>query len=437
MYPYYSGLYRLLPILQGMKNSVIQHFRLSCLTQFALCVMLVLSSFPAFAGETSIDPDELELLTQSPIVGPQRPKPEEEGKLKNWHWGIYTDASYIQNFNNPGNRIWRKRATTRLQNDFELNMASAYLRKDSVISSPWGMELALQTGTDTKGFAFLQGEQQLPHVEWLSRINRANVTYLAPVGNGLMLTAGIFNSVIGYEDFFAINNPNYSRSWVAENVPFLMMGVKARYPINDKFTVALMAFNGYYHLSYTTPIPSYAGKIIYKPQPNLAFTQILYGGPEQRLNDSFGFYRFYSNSFFEYKGSKWLFGGTFDIGTEKVADKIAFPSHDRALVMGGSVVARYSFDRAWAIAVRPEFYWDRDGRWTGSPFFVKALTTTLERKFTTERMDLVLRAEHRWDESTGQGGGFFRGRELAPEVYALTPTQHTLFFSILWRYDSK
>lgn len=433
------------PILHGMKN-VANHLFPVRITQLyyhaarllVWCGILTLPVSSVFAGETSINADELEILTKSPEMGPQRPKPEDEDKLKNWHWGIYTDASYIRNFNNPGNHEWRKRATTRLQNDFELNMASAYIRKDSVISSPWGGELALQTGTDTKGFAFLQGERAIPHSDWLSRINRANITYLAPVGNGLLLTAGIFNSVIGYEDFFAINNPNYSRSWVAENVPFLMMGVKARYPINDKFTVAFMMVNGYYHLSYTTPKPSYVGKIIYKPQPNLAFTQILYGGPEQHANTGLDYYRFYSNSFFEYRGTRWLFGGTFDVGTERVAVMpVTFPSHDRALVMGGSVVGRWNYDDKWSIAVRPEFYWDRDGRWTGSPFFVKALTTTLERKFSLDRMDMVFRAEHRWDESTGQGGGFFRGRELAPDVFALTPTQHTLFFSVMWRYDSR
>ena len=420
----------------SMKDPAGKYLLLSKIIQFSIyCIMLILPALPAFAGETSIDPDELELLT-TPTVGPQRPKKEEDKPVL-WHWGLYTDAAYIRNFDNPGNHLWRKRATTRLQNDFELNMASAYLRKDSVLSSPWGVELALQEGTDTKGFAFLHNERTIPGAKELAHINRANITYLASVGNGLLLTAGIFNSPIGYEDFFAINNPNYSRSWVAENVPFLLMGLKAKYPINDKFTVSVMAVNNYYHLSHTTYYPSYAGKVVYKPQPNLAFTQVLYGGPDQRANSGIDFYRFYSNSFFEYKDNKWLFGGTFDIGTERVAVMpVNFFSHDRALVMGGSVVGRYSLDKAWSIAVRPEFYWDRDGRWTGSPFFVKALTTTLERKFATERIDLVFRAEHRWDESTGQGGGFFRGRELSPGVFALTPTQHTLFFSILWKYDS-
>ena len=33
--------------------------------------------------------------------------------------------------------------------------------------------------------------------------------------------------------------------------------------------------------------------------------------------------------------------------------------------MGGNVVT-LAYDRTVGLAVRPEFYWDRNGRWTGS-----------------------------------------------------------------------
>jgi hypothetical protein len=45
------------------------------------------------------------------------------------------------------------------------------------------------------------------------------VSYLAPVGNGLSIQAGLFNSFIGYESFYAKDNANYTRSWIADNTP--------------------------------------------------------------------------------------------------------------------------------------------------------------------------------------------------------------------------
>jgi hypothetical protein len=88
--------------------------------------------------------------------------------------------------------------------------------------------------------------------------------------------------------------------------------------------------------------------------------------------------------------------------------------------------------------VRPEFYWDRDGRMTGAEQFVKALTTTLEYKVSWPFAwtNVILRVEHRFDESTGVGGGFFKDGEVSPGVPRLTPRQNLLTFAALWTFDS-
>ena len=92
--------------------------------------------------------------------------------------------------------------------------------------------------------------------------------------------------------------------------------------------------------------------------------------------------------------------------------------------------------RRWAVALRPELYYDQDGRQTGFEQFVKAMTTTLEYKVPGLIQTLLL-LEHRYDSSTGAQGGFFRKGDVAPGVPGLTRDQHVLFLSVIISFDSQ
>lgn len=354
------------------------------------------------------------------------------GEASLWQYGAYLDGGYVLNVNFPENHLWRSRGTALRHNEFAPNMALAYVRKDASESSRWGMELGVQGGYDSERFALLQGEPEVSGADTLRHIHRANVSYLAPVGNGLTITAGLFNSLIGYESLYAKDNVNYTRSWIADNTPYMMFGVNAKYPVTDKLTVAGFIVNGYYHLSHPNDQPSYGGQWAYKATPQLTLTQTVYGGPDQ-TNTALQFWRFYANHIVEWKGDNLTFAASYDIGTENIADR---PGHPRAFVMGGNVVARWHVTGPWALAVRPEFYWDRNGRWTGSEQFVKAVTSTIEYRIPYKWTNTTLRLEHRWDESTGVGGAFFRRGEIQPGVLALTPNQHLVLLGILWTFDS-
>jgi hypothetical protein len=377
------------------------------------------------ADDTVLDPHEKH---QSPLA--EAGATRETHRL--WHYGAYLDVGYIVNFNFPENHLWRGRSTASRHNEFAPNMGLLYLRKDADLSSRWGMEFGVQGGYDTKDFAFLQGERKVDGADTWRHLHRANVSYLAPLGRGLTITAGLFNSLIGYESLYAKDNVHYTRSWIADNTPYMMFGINAKYPVTEKLSVAAFVINRYFHLSYTNDQPSYGGQWSYKPTPRLTLTQTIYAGPDQ-TNTSMEFWRLYGNHIAEWRGDDLLLAASFDIGTEKIADR---PGNPRAFVMGGNVVARWHIAGPWAVAVRPEFYWDRNGRWTGSEQFVKAVTTTLEYKFPYRWTNTILRLEYRWDESTGAGGGFFKGGEIQPGVIGLTPNQHLLLLGILWAFDS-
>lgn len=349
-----------------------------------------------------------------------------------WHYGAYVDVAYILNFNFPENHLWRNRATAARHNEFAPNMALAYLHKDVSEASRWGMELGVQGGYDSQNFAFLPGEREVGGADTLRHFHRANVSYLAPVGKGLVVTAGLFNSLIGYESLYAKDNANYTRSWIADNSPYMMFGVNARYPVSDHLTVTAFIVNGYFHLSHPNDQPSYGGQWAYKATSRLTLTQTLYGGPDQN-NTALEFWRLFANHIIEWKGDDLTLAASYDIGTENIANR---PGNPRAFVTGGSAVARWHVTGPWTVALRPEFYWDRNGRWTGSEQFVKAVTSTVEYRIPCKWTNTIVRLEHRWDESTGAGGGFFRRGEIQPGVIGLTPNQHLLLVGILWTFDN-
>ena len=349
-----------------------------------------------------------------------------------WHYGAYVDAGYIGNFNFPDNDLWRSRATASRHNQPAPNMVLAYLRKDATESSRWGMELGVQGGYDSVDFAFLQGEKKVDGADVLRHLHRANASYLAPVGNGLTITAGLFNSLMGYESLYAKDNANYTRSWIADNTPYMMFGVNAAYPVSDRLTVTGFVINRYFHLAYTVAQPSYGGKWSYALTPRLTAMQTLYWGPDQ-TDASLEFWRLYGNHILEWKGDDVTVAASYDIGTENIANR---PGSPRTFVMGGNMVVRWHITGPWTVALRPEFYWDRNGRWTGSEQFVKAITSTVEYKFPYKWTNAIVRVEHRFDDSTGAAGGFFKNGDLRPGVAGLTPGQHLLLLGVLMSFDS-
>ncbi|HEY7533396.1 MAG TPA: outer membrane beta-barrel protein, partial [Nitrospiraceae bacterium] len=242
------------------------------------------------------------------------PPPPIPSTWADWHYGAYLDLSYIVNFNFPENHRWRSRTTTERNNELTPNMGLVYVRKDATESSRWGTELGFQGGYDTTNFAFQADEPTVDGANTLRYIHRANVSYLAPAGNGLTITAGLFNSLLGYESLYAKDNWNYTRSWAADNTPYMMFGVNAKYPINEAVTMTAFIINGYYHLAHPNDQPSYGTQVAWKPVQRITVTNTLYYGPDQQ-STSLEFWRLYSNNIVEWKGDDVVVALTYDIGT--------------------------------------------------------------------------------------------------------------------------
>lgn len=385
-----------------------------------------------FAGASACIAQDLNGPLEKNPISAVSPSNLMEVEKTGWRYGAYVDVSYIGNFDFPANHLWRSRTTANHDNELSPNMGLVYVRKDASKSSPWNMELGFQGGRDTEEFAFLVDEPRVPGADVLRHVSLANVSFPVPLGKGLLVTAGLFNSLIGYESLYARDNANYTRSWIADNTPYKMFGLNAQYPVGDDLMITAFIINGYYHLSHPNNLPSYGGRWAWKATPRLTLTQTLYAGPDQ-ANTSLEFWRLYGNHVLEWRGDDLTVEAAFDIGTENIAGQ---PGSPRAFVMGGNMIVRWHIAGPWAVALRPEFYWDRNGRWTGAEQFVKAITSTVEYKFMYKRTNTIVRVEHRYDESTGPEGGFFTNREIRPGVIGLTPGEHLLLLGVLLSFDS-
>ena len=342
-----------------------------------------------------------------------------------WQYGAYTDISYADNLGGDKRVDWRSKATTQRFNQFDPNMGMAYLKKTASADSPWGIDIGVHAGYDTDGQ--VPATDRLPGYDILRYVSRANLSYRAPVGNGLNLIAGLFNSFIGYESFYAKDNPNYTRSWIADYSPYFLMGAGGQYSVNDDLSVGFYLLSDFNYLGYVNGQPKYGAQVVWSFAPGWKLSQSLFLGPEQ-TRTAMRYWRAFSDTILQWSDESFSAALAYDAGTEQVAD-----SGLQTLWMGSALFTRWHIEGPWSVAVRPELYWDPNGRLTGSKQFIKSITATLEYRWPIGPSAMALRAEYRYDDSTGKEGGFFDPRNGGATLVA---GQNAVFLSCLWSYDA-
>ncbi len=394
------------------------------------------SDFPNMEAPAPLTKRERMILDhdEQSDAAPQEPQPEATSpQVKpQWSYGGFVDVGYLLDFNHPSNHLFRNRGTTRRVNELDLNMAAIYLAKAASDKSRWGMELEAQAGEDSKIFGFSATAPNLGGANWLRQIGKMDVSYLLPVGKGLTVQGGIFSSLIGYDSLYAKDNFEYTRPWGADYTPYLMFGVNASYPFTKKLTATAFVLNGYWHLAHANNVPSSGGQLAYAATEHVNVKETILYGPHQS-NTALEFWRFLSDSIAEWKRDRLTTAFEYQIGTERV-DVTGNP---RVLWMSAQLPVHKSLGGPWSVTLRPEVAWDRDGRWTGFPQTIKAVTTTVEYRIPYRWTNTIARFEYRFDDSRGKGGGFFKGGEVSPGVVGLTPSQHLLIFGLIFTFDSR
>jgi len=346
-----------------------------------------------------------------------------------WQYGGFLDLSYPLNFNFPENHRWRSKETTPRTNELTPNMAFVYLEKDPTRESRWGLELALQAGYDTDGL--VPRRDAMEGADTLRHLGRASVSYLAPVGNGLLMTAGLFRGFRTYESFYAKYNFNYTRTYLTDINPNFMIGAGATYPLTRSFEIGAYLVNEYAYLAHSNNLPSYVATAEWRAAKRLTLYSSLYYGPDQHMT-AMKFWRVFSDSTVEWRGRQWTLALSYDIGSERIADQ---PDTPRTFWMASALFTQWRITGPWSLAIRPELFWDRHGRMTEFEQFIWANTTTLEYKRHLGPQLAIFRIEHRYDHSTGDEGGFFNHGPMSSGQPTLTTGQHLLLLSVVWALD--
>jgi Putative beta-barrel porin-2, OmpL-like. bbp2 len=349
-----------------------------------------------------------------------------------WQYGGFVDVGRLRSSTSPSNHLFRNRGTTPRVDEWDLNMTGAYLKKAPSASSRSGVELTVQEGRDSEIFGFSATAPNIGGADWLLHLGPTNVSYLAPIGNGLTVQGGIFSSFIGYDGLYAKDNLNYTRPWTGDYTPYLMMGVNASYSVTPRLTATALVVNGYWHLAHANDVPSVGGQLVYKATDQMTVKETVLYGPHQADTDS-RYWRFFSDSIVERKNGPLTAALEYQIGTEGVAA----PGDPRALWMAAQVPVKWAVAGPWSIVVRPEFAWDRDGRWIGAEQSVTAFTSTVEYRKPLGDAQAIVKLEYRVDHSRGPGGGFFTEPNVRPDTPGLTPTQHIFGVGLIVTFDSK
>ena len=370
-------------------------------------------------------------LTVSSLAGAQATTPSTPQVTENWSYGGFADVSHLWAPNDPPNKLFRSRGTAWHLNDPHLNMTAAYVRKRASANSPWAAELTVQTGKDDEIFGFSATAPNIGGAKMLRHFGPTNLSYVAPVGNGLTVQGGIFGSLIGYDGLYAKDNLHYTRPWGADFTPYLMLGVNASYPLTEKLTGTLYVVNGYWHLANANSVPSTGVQLAYKATPQITVKESALWGPHQS-STALEFWRFISDTIVERKTERVTLAFNGHFATETVDDS----GNTRAWWVAAQLPVRWNFRGPWSIAVRPEFAWDSTGRWTLAEQTVKAITTTLEYRAPFKWSNTLLRAEYRYDESRGPQGGFFAKDDLRPGENRLTPGQPLFMLAAIVTFDA-
>lgn len=202
------------------------------------------------------------------------------GLLRNTTISLGLDTYYEYNFNHPIGEVNLLRAYDVLSNNFSLNQASVIFDHppDAADGRRWGGRFDLQFGqaTDT-----LQGNpNNEPRPDIYRNIFQAYGTYIVPVGKGLNVDFGKWASSLGIEGNYTKDQMNYSRAYWFNFLPFYHMGLRASYPVNDRFAFNYWVINGTNQTEATNAFKDELFGFTAKPQKNLTWTMNYYLGQD-------------------------------------------------------------------------------------------------------------------------------------------------------------
>ncbi|MBC8070133.1 MAG: outer membrane beta-barrel protein, partial [Deltaproteobacteria bacterium] len=357
--------------------------------------------------------------------------------VRGWVVGGFVDAGYVYNSNAPDNHVIRGNSTAPRSGEITVPLGVGYLRHDPTAREPWQLELALQVGSAAQ--ALVEAEprpggdaSRFAGADVWRHLGRANAGARIPRIR-TEISAGLFNTPLGYWSFWSKDNWTYSTPWHLNAVPYVLMGARVLQPVGERVVLHAWVVNGWQSYADLNRVPSYMFGVVGLPVPELQLGHFEYFGPED-VDTSARAWRWLSDSWAVYERGRWGLAAVFDIMRERVT---ALPEAPVAWYVTGALVPRVRLLESargrlrWLLSARGEVFWDRRGRIFG----VDQLLGSAGANTDLQLFDYVIvRLEYRYDRSNAPGGFFYRGGAVA-DGDALARQQHAVYFSLTGTFE--
>jgi hypothetical protein len=305
------------------------------------------------------------------------------------HADGFVDVYYAWNANSPqshDNFIAGTGTTAARANEFGLNLAAVELVQEA---KPLGFHLSLMAGNGAEIVHAGEPAGSATGSGVFRNIYEASVSYLAPAGKGLLLTAGTFPSHIGFEAFYSKDNWQYTRGWLGELSPYYQTGIKAAYSFNDHWSAQIHVLNGWQLIGDNNDGKSLGTQVAYASD-RLSASLNTFAGPELPHDNSH--LRLFGDLVATYKATpKLSLGASIDRGRQEL------PGNTAANWLGIAGYGRYDIDQKHAFAIRVERFRDPDNGISGTAQTLSEATLTYTYRPVK---NLLLRMEARQDHST-------------------------------------
>ena len=251
-------------------------------------------------------------------------------------------------------------------------------------------------------------------------IKQAYVQLRAPVGNGLDFKMGVFDTIVGYETFDSVNNPNYTRSYGYTIEPTTHTGLLATYQFHEGISASAGVANTMGPTINQRANPpraesskTYMGSIALTAPKDWGWMagSVLYAG----IVSGFSSTNVSGNLVHYYAGL------TANTPVKEIKTGLAFDYAGSADAYAWTIAGYGSWQlgEKWSLHGRGEYEANSGGIWSGLPSKGFAATATLQYDLWK---NVLSRLEFRWDHSaTGADayGGTVAGTPTLKNAYML------------------
>jgi hypothetical protein len=225
-------------------------------------------------------------------------------------------------------------------------------------------------------------------------LQQAYISYALPVSASVRVDAGKFVTPLGYEliEGYDGYNDNATRSFLfGYAIPFTHTGVRLTCVANEEFTTTVMAVNGWDVAKDNNRTKTACIQMLLTPGDGLTFALAYIGGAERDSSSDL-------RQVFDLVG-QWKYGDDFSLGlnADYGTEKNAVIAGKSSVWRGAALYAKLALSNTFTLAMRGEYFEDRDGARTGAGQILREITLTPEYHPTP---GIAFRADLRADVSS-------------------------------------